>query len=67
MKTRIDNEVVAYCNHCGATGPWQGYVSSINHEGGHGTIVPTNCGSCHKPYWVSYKYKEGGHDTTRTD
>jgi hypothetical protein len=35
------NEVVAYCIHCGATGPWEGYISALDREKGSGTIVPT--------------------------
>ena len=52
------NNVIAYCNHCGATGPWEGYISAMNHEEGSGEIIPTNCGTCHKPFSISYKQEE---------
>jgi len=52
------NNVIPYCNYCGATGPWEGYISAINHEEGCGEIIPTNCGTCHKPFSISYKQEE---------
>jgi len=57
-RNEIKSDVVAYCNHCGATGPWEGYISALNHEERSGEITPTNCGTCHKPFSISYKHKE---------
>ena len=56
-KEMSSNDRIAYCNYCGATGPWEGYISDLNREEGSGEIIATNCGTCHKDYSVSYKHK----------
>ncbi len=46
---------IAHCNHCGATGPWIGRISSLNPKERSGEITPTNCGTCHGSYSVSFR------------
>jgi hypothetical protein len=31
-KEMSSNDRIAYCNYCGATGPWEGYISDLNRE-----------------------------------
>ena len=53
------SKMITICMHCGADGPWEGVIESINHETGEGIIKPTNCGTCKNPYQVIQTVEKG--------